>query len=288
MNKNKLIQGSADKRKNNSRSNSTYDGSLAFEPTELFDGLADVDNVKEVMAEKERLEEELDELKQEAEEVKQEIAAIQERGIVPRGDGKVQLKRLVVSTTGVEFIPEDLTEEEWSEAINAMRDLANVSQWTIGDLVNHAELVWKHTYEQMAAVTPYVVKTLREYAYVARNVDVSRRMDTLSFGHHHLIASKDNDEQKYWLNRAVENGWSVAEFRQALADDKAANRTKKQPPKVEFQLLFSKDKIPKIDASLQENWIKARNGNEKAKAKVMKKVEQYRQWLDDLVKEMGE
>jgi hypothetical protein len=266
----------------------------AHEQDEMMVEFTAVDNARELQAKTMLLEQELAEAEQKLEEAEQEIDAVKqqttaiiENAIIPKGEGKVQLKRLVLTTTGIENIPDDFTEQEWVETINTLGDMNKAVQWAIGDLVLHADLVWKHTYEQMAKATKYTVKSLREFAYVARNVSI--RMDKLSFGHHHLVASiSDENEQEKWLQQAIANDWSVAEFREALTETKTTQAKRKYQPRVYLHMLFAKDKIPKVDTKMETDWLKAKNGDEEAKKRLLDRIQAHRIWLENVISELEE
>ena len=86
-------------------------------------------------------------------------------------------------------------------------------QWWVGDAAdqtNRADLAEKHGFER---------KTIREYAYVCRNIKPSIRMDGLSFGHHHLVAAMKLTEQKMWLKKAASLNLSVRELREEIKQD---------------------------------------------------------------------
>jgi hypothetical protein len=59
-------------------------------------------------------------------------------------------------------------------------------------------------------------QTLRNYAWVARKFSISRRRDTLSFGHHAEVAALPEPEQDFWLRKAEELGWSRNQIRREV------------------------------------------------------------------------
>jgi hypothetical protein len=59
---------------------------------------------------------------------------------------------------------------------------------------------------------------------MAKKFPVSRRRDTLSFGHHTEVAALPDDEQDVWLGRAERMGWSRNRLRRELRAIKLANR----------------------------------------------------------------
>jgi hypothetical protein len=217
------------------------------EKDEMLGALAEVDNARELQAKTVLLEQELaeaeqklEEAEQEIEAVKQEATAIIEKAIVPTGDDSLRFRGLKMRAIGLdqESIPANMTEAELLEIVHNLRQVNEAIQWTVGDLINHACSRWGEKYSYYAKQTGYTEKTLREYAYIARSVHLSIRMDRLSFGHHQLVAGfKDKegnpltDTQQYWLSLAATGDnlddsrvWSVARLRQAIIADKKANR----------------------------------------------------------------
>ena len=103
---------------------------------------------------------------------------------------------------------------------------------SLGDLLVHGEAAYGELAKEDQEAGGYEYKTLREAKYVANAVPLSIRMDKLGFSHHQLVAplyAADEDgnqteesaeAQRSWLQRAVDNSWSVAEMRGAIRDDK--------------------------------------------------------------------
>jgi hypothetical protein len=260
MSKLKRFEGVIDRRKTGvtpglepEKKNSLYDPEQGknnleeHEKDEMLGALAEVDNARELQAENERLEEELVETTQrlaEAEqaidEARQEIVAIEEHAIVPTNDASLKFRGLKMKAIGLDkdSIPTDMSENELLEIVHTLRQVNEAMQWTVGDLINHACSKWGEKYSHYAKATGYTEKTLREYAYVARSVNLSIRMDRLSFGHHQLVAGfKDtegkplSDTQQDWLSMAAAGDnpddnqvWSVARLRQAIIASKKVGK----------------------------------------------------------------
>jgi len=66
-------------------------------------------------------------------------------------------------------------------------------------------------------------QALRNYKWVANNVELSLRKDNLTWSHHNEVAKLEPEEQEYWLNEAVEQGYTVRGLREAIRDDKLSN-----------------------------------------------------------------
>jgi hypothetical protein len=111
-----------------------------------------------------------------------------------------------------------LTFEEWATLYHRIHDIHNASLWALGDALNYGEgeKEWGEKYTQAVEVTGLTVGYLRNVAYVARQVDLSRRNDKLSFHHHRIVAPLEPEEQRDWLTRAFEEGMSVEGLREAI------------------------------------------------------------------------
>ncbi len=133
--------------------------------------------------------------------------------IVRNDDGTVQIGAFVLSPVGL-LIEGEVSQEEWRDFYLAIKRIATSLQWMIGDwIVYGAERKWGETYDDFVELTGLKEKTLRDYAYVARNVQMSIRIDKLSFAHHQLVAGMESDDQAQWLAHAFENRLSVARLR---------------------------------------------------------------------------
>lgn len=133
--------------------------------------------------------------------------------LVPAGDGTFDFRGYRLTGVGLAG-GEASSEADWAELGAVLRQLEGSLQWLIGDWVAAGELRWGKTYEEICELTGYEYQTVRTYVYIARNVDLSIRMDKLSHAHHALVAPiADPDLQRQWLQYAVEHRLSVAKLR---------------------------------------------------------------------------
>jgi len=88
------------------------------------------------------------------------------------------------------------------------------NQWKIAKWMCEGEDGFKRSkpYELAVIVTGMTKETLRQFAYTARHVKVSTRVNGLSFGHHRLVAGYTEEEQRRFLKHAKDNKESVASF----------------------------------------------------------------------------
>jgi hypothetical protein len=100
--------------------------------------------------------------------------------------------------------------------------LADSATWWIADWLVYGESTFLDRYQEAIKRTSLSYQTLRNYTWVARRFELSRRRDSLSFGHHAEVSALDPPEQDFWLRKAEEFHWSCNrlrnEVRQSLRD----------------------------------------------------------------------
>jgi hypothetical protein len=100
--------------------------------------------------------------------------------------------------------------------------IGDSSQWWLADWLVYGQARFPDRYKQAVAETLLEYRTLRNYAVVARRVDMSRRRDKLSFQHHAEVAALPEPDQDLWLNRAERLGWSLSELRRQLRNARSS------------------------------------------------------------------
>jgi hypothetical protein len=104
----------------------------------------------------------------------------------------------------------------WESIGRQIISVVDSSTWWIADWLVYGEDKFKDRYLEAIEKTSLNYQTLRNYAWVARRFNHSRRRDKLSFGHHSELAALDPPEQDYWLRKAEEYGWSRNELRRQV------------------------------------------------------------------------
>lgn len=113
--------------------------------------------------------------------------------------------KFAITPTGIEF-HEELTFEEWDDLGQKLAPVGKSIGFIIGDWINYGEGRYGEKYDDAIARTGLAVQTLRNYAWVARRVEMSVRTDNLDFTHHQVVAKlKSPDEQGHWLQMAVKH-----------------------------------------------------------------------------------
>ncbi|WP_229911421.1 LmbU family transcriptional regulator [Streptomyces aurantiogriseus] len=113
-------------------------------------------------------------------------------------------------------IPAGLSFEDWERAGRQLSGLVNSSSWWLGDWLVYGKDHYTDRYERGLRAAGLQYQTLRNYAWVARRFDLSRRRATLSFQHHAELASLPVGEQEEWLDRAEQMKWTTKQLRTAL------------------------------------------------------------------------
>lgn len=124
-----------------------------------------------------------------------------------------------VLTTGVGLkIPMDLTFEDWEHAGQQLAGVVNSSVWWLGDWLVHGRDNFSDRYKRGVRAAGLSYQTLRNYAWVSRRFELSRRRPGLSFQHHAEVASLSIADQELWLDRSERMRWSTKQLRNAIRD----------------------------------------------------------------------
>jgi hypothetical protein len=118
----------------------------------------------------------------------------------------------------------------WEAIGQQLFSIADSSTWWIADWLAFGEEMFKDRYVEAIRRTSLNYQTLRNYAWVARRFDQSRRQEELSFGHHAEVAALDVPEQDYWLRKAKELGWSRNQLRTQVRASLQERRRKAARP----------------------------------------------------------
>jgi len=121
-------------------------------------------------------------------------------------------RSVTLRETGL-VLPRLLRFQAWQLIGEQLLAVADSSTWWIADWLAYGETAFHDRYREAIQRTSLNYQTLRNYAWVARRLDLSRRRDTLSFGHHAEVAALDQPEQDFWLRKAEQFGWSRNQLR---------------------------------------------------------------------------
>lgn len=114
------------------------------------------------------------------------------------------------------LLPRNLPFKVWEGIGGELTAALNSSAWWVADWLAYGEDSYADRYTEAIKRTSLNYQTLRNYTWVARSFELSRRRDALSFGHHAEVAALERPEQDYWLSKAEELSWSRNELRKQV------------------------------------------------------------------------
>jgi hypothetical protein len=117
-----------------------------------------------------------------------------------------------VQKSGLLFL-DKLSLRSWEAVGLQLVSFVESSTWWIADWLAYGESSFQDRYFEAIKTTNLSYQTLRNYAWVARRLEIARRRDALSFGHHAEVAALEQPEQDYWLRKAEQLGWSRNQLR---------------------------------------------------------------------------
>jgi len=127
-------------------------------------------------------------------------------------------QRFTFTKTTIAIQPETSL-EAWMEVFSSIKDFHAASQFWLGDLLLFAEQSYGEEYTQVLDETDMEYHVLASYKWVAGKVKDYLRKESLTWSHHKEVAKLEPEEQDYWLNEAVEQGYSVRGLRDAIRDE---------------------------------------------------------------------
>ncbi len=133
-----------------------------------------------------------------------------------RGQNSSETSGQVLITRVGLRLPDCLPYEGWEKAGRRLSLVADSSAWCLGDWLIWGRDRYADRYQFAISKLGLDYQTLRNYAWVARKFDVSRRRDGLSFQHHAETAAMPPDQQDHWLDQAERFGWTRRQLRQRI------------------------------------------------------------------------
>lgn len=131
------------------------------------------------------------------------------------GDG------VILTRSGLQ-LPQQLRFDRWLGVGQELAAVSTSAAWCLGDWLAFGQKAYPGRYRHAIEQTSLDYQTLRNYAWVARQFAMSRRRDTLTFGHHAEVAALPEPEQDFWLRKAEEHRWPVKQLRQQVRASLAA------------------------------------------------------------------
>lgn len=141
-----------------------------------------------------------------------------------RGTRRPRNDQVLTTRVGLQ-IPDVLSFDEWERAGRQLAGVVDSSSWWLGDWLTYGKDHYSDRYLQGIRSAGLRYQTLRNYAWVARRFDMTRRRARLTFQHHAEVASLPTEEQDRWLLRAEELSWTTKQLRNALREARGAEPT---------------------------------------------------------------
>lgn len=142
---------------------------------------------------------------------------------------------------GLEIVPKT-TIEEWAEMGRKIYQIAGLVTWHLADWAAFGEREYGSLKEFCKANPQFNYGSLRQYAWVASSVELSRRLDNLSFQHHMEVAALPARDQSKWLGKASSEGLSCVDLREQIRAAYALQNGKKSDgPSMKFGTKYAMD-----------------------------------------------
>jgi len=126
----------------------------------------------------------------------------------------------VATATGLVVAEGGIPIEAWKEFGKRLGQVKGAMMWNLGDWLNYGEVKYGETYQKAKEDTGYSTQTLWTAKCVAADFESCSRLQDLSWGHHHAVASLESPEREEWLEKALEGDgekkWSRDELRRKL------------------------------------------------------------------------
>jgi hypothetical protein len=116
-----------------------------------------------------------------------------------------------------------MTYDEFAQAGRQLGHLTRACQFMLGDWANHGELLYGERFDQIADATGYSPGTLQGFALTAWRIPPERRVQSLDFTHHQVVAQIEDPElQDKLLARAAQEGLTVEKLKAEVRAFKTA------------------------------------------------------------------
>jgi hypothetical protein len=196
-----------------------------------------------------------------------------------KSDGVIGIgKKIQVTTVGVSF--DGINESEWKTFFTLVSQIKRSLQWMIGDWVTYGRDALDWSYDDIAEYTGYKANAIKQYAYVARNVSASIRIDALTFGHHQVLAHLPQSLQSEWLDKAAKNRWSIRVLREAVADTPAL------PEKDPLGIQYNKRRMNRITRTIELVGNGIEITPDRAQ-KIIVDLKALREWLNTIERQLN-
>lgn len=167
------------------------------------------------------------------------------------GPGRLSLSRKAMTRRTALSLSRDIKIDEWRRIGQEIFLISDASGWWLGDWLIFGQQRYPERYKQAIADTGLDYQTLRNYAWITRRFDVSRRRDGLSIQHHAEVAALPEAEQDLWLDRAEHQHWSRNELRNRLRAARNDEDVTRPGTSVQVRMKISAEQKQRWEAAAQ-------------------------------------
>jgi hypothetical protein len=140
--------------------------------------------------------------------------------IVEYSKVELVLPKCKLTNNGMGLIVDNgLTKNELIEIGKNLKTIESANQFWVGDWINANWGKYEHGKYDEAEKLGYEKDAVRDYDYVSKKVKSAVRTADLSFHHHKQVAKFPETEQIEWLQKAVDNKWSVRDLKNAMKEE---------------------------------------------------------------------
>jgi len=137
------------------------------------------------------------------------------RALAIRQPSGPQIEGITFTATSA-VIDKSISEEDFCAALKQVLGMSVAVQWWIGDMLAFGYKAYEELTAQLEGEYKRKLKSLQNYRYVAAKIQRSLRRETLTFGHHALVAAYPANKQRQLLRIAVNENLTISEFRKQL------------------------------------------------------------------------
>lgn len=121
------------------------------------------------------------------------------------------LTRVQWHRTGI-TIPPGLAFDEWLELGEHLKLIEGAIQFALGDWLEYGERAYGEKYSQAVSETGYTHGTLRNMAWVAREIPPEDRDEQLTYSHHRVLAGLEPEQRAEYRELLREQPMTVGEL----------------------------------------------------------------------------
>jgi len=127
----------------------------------------------------------------------------------------VKLHKCKLTETSL-VIQKDISFDEWMRIGNFLKQVNKCVLWWLGDWLNFGEHKYGEKYSQALDETDYSYSSLSGASWVCNKIEICRRRQNLSWGHHAEVAALPEKKQEFFLDKALDVKLSVMGLRKLI------------------------------------------------------------------------